>query len=206
MRNFEDLNTETKRRLMTEFLTGKLSFSDIEELNNVKAETVKFAITDYVLEQWEIYNPPAPIAPTATPTLWEQLKDYWARFRESFGYDLLKLIVLCGTLIVAFVSLPTFIHENFEIDPLSNLYISNGFTALYVLVFGIFGINLVLLVIDRKTYLYLNPSERTNPDYTTELFSQKPLIRCLLIPFKYYFYLFLFVLVLMYVGKGLVPE
>ncbi len=206
MRNFEDLSPNTQRALMADFMTGKVNFSQLEELNNVKAESFKFALTDYIFSQWEAFRPPAPTSISAPPTWAERLKKLWSGFRNSWVYDLSKTVSLTGLLMFFFVNLPRWISQNLQIDPLSNIYISNGFTALYYLVFALLGISLVLLFLDRRAYLYLNPSERTNPDYLSELFQQKPLLRCVLIPFKYYFYLLLFVLLLMYTGKGLVPE
>ena len=206
MRNFEDLSPDTQRRLMTDFVSSKVSFAQLEELNNVSAESLKFALTDFVFEKWEEYRPiPEPPKPTP-PTLRQRLQKGWGHFRASWVYDLTKTISLTALLMFFFVNLPRWISENLHLDPLSNIYISNGFTALYYLVLALLGISLVLLVLDRRAYLYLNPSERTNPDYLSELFQQKPLLRCVLIPFKYYFYLLLFVLLLMYTGKGLVPE
>lgn len=206
MRHFKELSPSAKERILTEFVTGKLAFSEVESLNNVSAETLKIAITDLVYERWQEFRPIAPMPEKAAPTLAERCLKVWIRFRDSFAYDLIKTVALCALLMLSFVNIPRWLSHNFNIDPLSNIYISNGFTALYYVVFALLGISLILLFLDRKTYLYLNPSERTTPDYLTELFQSKPLLRCVLIPFKYYFYLLMFVLLLMYTGKGLVPE
>ncbi|WP_428658147.1 hypothetical protein [Runella sp.] len=206
MRNFEDLSPSTQRALLTDFVNGKVTFSQLEEVNNVQAESFKFALTDYIFEKWEEFKPAAPQPVKITPTLKDQALKVWQHFRASFAYDLIKTVALCGLLMFFFVNIPRWISQYLGIDPLSNIYISNGFTALYYVVFALLGISLILLFLDRKSYLYLNPSERTTPDYLSELFQAKPLLRCVLIPLKYYFYLLLFVLLLMYTGKGLVPE
>lgn len=206
MRQFSELSDNAKNRVLTEFVTGRLTFSEVESLNNVDAESLKYALTDFVYQRWQEFRPLPPTPEKAKETMTERLKKIWVRFRCSFAYDVTKIFVLCALLMFAFVNIPRWLSHNFEIDPLSNIYISNGFTALYYLVFALLGISLILLFLDRKSYMYLNPSERTTPDYLSELFQAKPLLRCVLIPFKYYFYLLLFVLLLMYTGKGLVPE